>query len=292
MRRLGRPWKTASAAALLLLAGTTIAVGQGGGSAQIHLEIKGGSHPGIYDLANPEPCVSDGAGGWTITFDDPAQVPPSIQLTLGAGYDLLMVTFGDNSGYTAAKLTVHLQGSQDEPTISVSARATDVASLGAGKPTATVKMRVVCSAESLAQPTEAPPPTPAVEGSPPPGSTVFHVSVDFGPWAGTYDVWTMDSVCDQGDGIWSATYNDASVIPAMVSLVAADDGSGTLAGTLSVAFGSFPDLTFYSTSADAAIALDGSTAATVSDTQATMTSPASADAEGSLEANITCAPGA
>ena len=117
---------------------------------------------------------------------------------------------------------------------------------------------------------------------------MFHVAIDFGPWAGTYDARTNEDACFGGDGTWSASFLDAAAIPSAVSLVAAQvEGDGAPVGVLTVQFGTPPEVTVYETTAHGSnrvIHANGSLR--VSDTGATAGLPDFTEATGGLEAAV------
>jgi hypothetical protein len=83
---------------------------------------------------------------------------------------------------------------------------------------------------------------------------VFHLTLDFGPWAGRYDAWTLDQACSAGDVGWSASFVDPRAIPSSVTLLSVDvEGEDTPVVVMSATFGAFPDFTLYETSTEASI---------------------------------------
>jgi hypothetical protein len=147
------------------------------------------------------------------------------------------------------------------------------------------------SAPGTPGPSFPPFPTPQVQGSPAAGSSVFHLVLDFGPWAGAYDAWTLSDACfETGQGFWSARFDDPTVVPSTITLIAARGvGSDPTVGGMSIVFGSLPGVTRYSSSSSAAITIDDAGNATVSDSGAHATLPDQPDVQGNLQASITCA---
>ncbi len=120
---------------------------------------------------------------------------------------------------------------------------------------------------------------------------MFHLTLDFGPWAGTYDAWTLDDACFGGEDGWSASFFDPGSIPSSVSLITMDvEGEDAPVGVLSAFFGALPDSTLYETSDEATIELDAASGtAHVSDTDARATMPDLTKSTGALDLSIECA---
>ena len=230
----------------------------GGGTAagaSVHLEITGGKYPGTYDFSAKNGCATLGAGaGWAISYDDPAQKPTSVDLEAGTDLDSLAVGFGAGEGYFATHVESHIGQANGATTLAVTADAIDLASQGGDGTTAKIDLHADCG--GTGQPPAAfVAPTPHLQGTPAPGSTVFHIVVGFGPKAGTYDTWTMRATCGADDTTFAASFTDPEAIPAMAMVAGAiGDASAPPDGGLTLLFGSGIDLVIYATSPSAAIA--------------------------------------
>jgi hypothetical protein len=273
-------------------AGAAATQGAGGtaGGASIHLVITGGSHPGTYDVATGKPCKDEGGGGWSLSaFSNSSAAADiaSIDVAFGTPLDAVTVGFGDDTGYLALGLPFELTGSATAPTITASGPVGDSSGLGGN--VGTVELRVDCGTSG---PRETPyvPPTPAILGPAPAGATVFHVTIGFGAWAGTYDAWTTDPACIGGEGTLSASVVNALGIPPFVSLSASSiEGLADPVGSAHVVFGQGSGFTVYDTSRTATIELSPTGTAHVTDTVATSTTFDQGHATGSLELSLTCA---
>jgi hypothetical protein len=282
---------TALAVSLATLAGPVSA--QSGAS--VHLAITGGAHPGTFDVQTAEACVAEDSGGWSLVYYDETLVPATVELQMmgAGGFDSLLIMFDDGEGYLSVELDAEVEHIEGTTILAVTAPAGDLSGLGGD--TATIELRIDCGgaaeAETL-EPTEAPLPTPRIQGPPEAGSTVFHLTLDFGPWAGEYDAWTLEQACSADDVGWSASFVNPGSIPSSVSLISVDvEGEDAPVVVSSVTFGAFPDLTLYETSTEASIELDAERGmAQVHDADATVILPDLTESTGSLDVSIECAP--
>lgn len=258
--------------------------------ASVHLTITGGKYPGTYDFQAKNGCASMGPGaGWAVSYDDPAQTPTNVDLQAGTDFDSLTVGFGKGQGYFGTSVKSQVGQANGATTLTVTADAIDLGSYGADGTKATIELKADCGGSGVAA-TPFVIPTPRVQGTPAPGSTVFHMVVGFGPSAGTYDAWTTQDACGADDVTFAASFADPGAIPNTVTLVGViGDGSTPPDGSLTVIFGSGADSVVYTTSPGAAIGWDATGRATVSDAQATSSSFDGSTATGSLDATITCA---
>jgi hypothetical protein len=118
---------------------------------------------------------------------------------------------------------------------------------------------------------------------------VIDLSIDFGPWAGTYQAWTLDDACFASEGTWLVTFSDPLSIPWSVALLAGvADGEDPAIAALSVLFGGSSGPTIYQTTASAMLDLVTEDRIGVSDPQAVVTGPAGTEGQGGLAATATC----
>ena len=253
----------------------------------IHVVLTGGPHPGTYDMTGHTPCVDEGGGGWSVSTSDSGGDPAAMDLKVGTAVDDFTIEFADGEGYITTTLEVKVAAGAGAPTLIATGPIDDLLHPFGGH-VGTVDVMVQCAAAPVATPFVLP--TQQLQGPVPSGATVLHLTIGFGPWAGTYDAWTLKPACTAGDGILSVEIVDASSIPASVSLiVASDESEPRPVGALQVLFGALPDLTIYDTSADATFVFDRSGSAHVVDGAATSTKLDLSTSTGSLEATLACA---
>jgi hypothetical protein len=292
-------------ATTVLLLGGPVATAQAGAS--IHVDVENGVHAGVHEATTSEPCfasddyTNDGADVWQLSFEDDAAEPSSFTLRTGFGADLLLVGWS-NGDYTTTAFELTSEATAPVTTLTIVADL-DADYYAAADDPDPVHVTVVVQCHDLidqrapeATPESTQPPaafavpTPRVQGSPAPGSTVIDVSLDFGPWAGSYRSWTLDEACFVDEGAWMVTIHDGLAIPSSVTLLAVEATTEDPSmGLFSASFGSVSEPTAYETSRDATFVLDPSGRATVEDFEAMAFLADGTRATGSLGARIECA---
>jgi hypothetical protein len=272
----------------------------------VHVEVENGVHAGEYDVTTAEPCfatddyTNNGADAWQLSFTGDTGEPSRFTLRTGFDADLLLVGWS-NGDHTATRFDLRADEVDGVASLTVQADlAADYYASGDDPDPVHVTVTVVCRElidQRAPEPTPEPQPsiepvavpTPAIQGPPEPGSTVIDVSLDFGPWAGTHQAWTLDDACFASEGTWLVTFSDPLVIPWSVSLVAGEGGGEDAPiAAASVLFGGDPGPTIYLTSPEAMLELAAPDRIGISDAQAIVTLPDGTQAQGKLDATATC----
>jgi hypothetical protein len=225
-----------------------------------HIELSGGPHAGVYDVARPELCANGyvTANDWFASYSDPAAVPTDVTLEIGAspGNDFVTVDFG-TLGTSSEYTTMQISPVIDDAGAAASLKATGTMSVrsadGTVSDAGTFSIDVTCDAITRqvgALPTSGPEPSEipdATQPSPAPDNTTFHVEIGAGPFAGTHDVWTAGATTCTADEdsaeFWSATFDDDNTSPTDIGLFA--DREEPDLSTFSVSFGPVDSATLY-----------------------------------------------
>jgi hypothetical protein len=290
-------------AALLVAISSSGTFGQEVG-ARIRVQMTGGPFEGEHATSIERACDADfaGPGSWAVggysgtipllSFDvyvaaDGAGFEDSLRLTL------LDEETDDEVRFLSTGISFEVDDRGSSATLSGTGEIQEELSSGPAIP---VEVTVEClsvlpSGRSGDSSTATPaPPTPQIQGSPPAGSSVVDLTLDFGAWAGNYRPWTLEEACFISEGSWMVTLQDAFAVPRSVSFVGAEaDGEDPSIGVLSARFGQLPEATIYQTSEDATLELDPSGRARIVDQQATARLSNGTTIEGPLEATIECA---
>jgi hypothetical protein len=214
----------------------------------IHAVITGGKHPGTYDVARPDDCRAgyQGDGTWMVNYDDATETPSGFSASVGGYDDAVQVTFGGSNedGYLVVAMVLPFSVDDRGDTATLVIPAADGMSMPMdllGATDSTVEVTIECHSIDRfgAVKVFGPLPTPQIQGPPPDGATTIRVTLDSGPYAGTWDAWTSEPACSvTPSGAWRVRFNDWSVLPSRVAIIGLAPTAGSSSGVATIRFGS------------------------------------------------------